>query len=95
MIRSAVFSSPVLNKPPWRNFNGPDLGRGLVPRSSAGALYEVGSQALKNIDYLVSINDELPFGTMSSLTLDYERRCYAALRACSPFYWRQILEYKS
>ncbi|NYF37690.1 DEAD/DEAH box helicase family protein [Stenotrophomonas sp. JAI102] len=37
-------------------------GKSLRPNSPAGALAEVGSQAIKNIEYLVSSDEKLPFG---------------------------------
>ena len=42
-------------------------GRSLQPRSSAGALAEVGSQALKNVEQLISKDLTLKFGNESRL----------------------------
>ncbi|EED40814.1 type III restriction enzyme, res subunit [Stenotrophomonas sp. SKA14] len=42
-------------------------GDSVRPRSSAGALAEVGSQAVKNIEYLITSDTNLPFGNAALL----------------------------
>ncbi|MCI1055697.1 DEAD/DEAH box helicase family protein [Stenotrophomonas maltophilia] len=44
------------------------------PKSPAGALAEVGAQAIKNIEYLVSSNESLPFGNEGRLALPWPHR---------------------
>jgi superfamily II DNA or RNA helicase len=42
-------------------------GKAEKPQSSAGALYQVGSQAIKNIHYLISNNSELQYANLTRL----------------------------
>lgn len=42
-------------------------GKAERPESSAGAIYQVGSQAIKNIHYLISNNRELQFANLTRL----------------------------
>lgn len=52
----------VISSPKALCFVHIKCGKSLRPNSPAGALAEVGSQAIKNIEYLVSSDEKLPFG---------------------------------
>lgn len=63
----------IISSPKSLCFIHVKCGNSLRPNSPAGALAEVGSQAIKNIEYLVSSDDKLPFGNESILGSTWPR----------------------
>lgn len=59
----------IISSPRFLCYVHAKCGNSVRPRSSAGALAEVGGQAVKNIEYLITSDTNLPFGNAALLSL--------------------------
>jgi len=59
----------IISSPRFLCYVHAKCGNSVRPRSSAGALAEVGGQAVKNIEYLITSDTNFPFGNAALLPL--------------------------